>query len=170
MDQVMNHVFGCISFTTSIYQELSRTRCADALSCWTLPSIPLTVTTFVSSLAMLPWPKVRPRGGGKWSDASSIPERVSADDYDKFVRERLSGSQLRQSEATITAHLSQDACEALNELKRQSERASAESLGGLWTKLYSSTTANDTPAEATAVTDVVVNAERDLLQSLVGTN
>ena len=69
-----------------LYQELSRTRCADALSCWTLPSIPLTVTTFVSSLAMLPWPKVRPRGGGKWSDASSIPGRVSADDYEKFVR------------------------------------------------------------------------------------
>ncbi|CAJ1408840.1 unnamed protein product [Effrenium voratum] len=115
---------------------------------------------------MLPWPKVRPRGGGKWSDASSIPGRISANDYEKFVRERLSGSQLQQSEATITAHLSQDACEALNKLKRQSERASAESLGGLWTKLYSSTTANDTPAEATAVTDVVVNAERDLLQSL----
>ena len=115
------------------------------------------------------WPIIKPRGGGgNWSDNSSIPGRKSGNDYEEWVREKLTGSKRKQDTARTTATLDDESVRVLETLELVANKVSKESVGkNLWDKLFQHKgTETKAKKEAHAEADIVLNQDTDLVQSL----
>ena len=100
--------------------------------------------------------------GGTLSDASSVPGRVSGNDFEQLVRKRLTGSHDKQADAKFTAQLDCQHRATLDTLWKAAMTISEKSTGTLWRKIKP----DDNKARQAAEPDIISVAESNLKNCL----